>query len=302
MRAGSLQSVTLLTGGTGFLGSHLLRRLVLEEQPVVVLKRSFSDDSRIRGLQGRFEAWDLDSRSVEAVFQDYEVGRVIHCATNYGREDVAPWETIEANLILPLKLVHFARKAGARAFVNTDTILDKRVNHYSLSKHQFIAWMKHYAEDIACINIALEHFYGPEDNASKFVTRLLMDLLEKKPRIALTPGDQRRDFIYIDDVIDGFMRILSAHGNSPSGYYNYEIGTGQSVSIQEFVRLMKQLSGNQETVLDFGAFPYRPHEVMNSAVDSQALRALGWEPQYTLEQGLRKMIEAKRYGEKRCVI
>ncbi len=302
MREGCRKAVTLLTGGTGFLGSHLLRHLVSEERPVVVLKRSFSDDSRIRGLSGRYEAWDLDSGPVEEVFQNYEVERVIHCATNYGYEDTVPWETIEANLILPLKLVHLARRAGARTFVNTDTILDKRINHYSLSKHQFIDWMRNYASDIACINIALEHFYGPEDNASKFVTRVLMDLFEKKPRIPLTPGEQRRDFIYIDDVIDGFSRILSAHSDSPSGYYEYEIGTGQSVSIQDFVRLMKRLSGNQETFLDFGALAYRSNEVMNSAVDNRALRALGWEPRYTLEQGLQKMLEAKGYREERCVI
>jgi CDP-paratose synthetase len=283
--------VTLLTGGTGFLGSHLLRRLLAEDVPVVLLKRSFSSDARIRTIPERYQTWDLDTTDIQEVFQRYDVGRIIHCATNYGVNDSAPWKTIEANLILPLKLIHLAKQAGVGTFVNTDTILNKRINHYSLSKNQFIDWMQNYAVDLACINIAIEHFYGPEDDPSKFVTRVLLDLLKGKPSLALTPGEQRRDFIYVDDVIEGFMRILQAHAQSSSGYYAYQVGTGQSISIREFVELAKRLTGNRNTVLAFGALKYRPNEVMNSAVDTGALCALGWQPRYTLEEGLVKTLE-----------
>ena len=202
MSSGLNGPVTLLTGGTGFLGSHLLRRLLTEEARVVLLKRSFSSDLRIRTIPGRFETWNLDVADVEEVFQRFDVRRVIHCATNYGLNDATPWKTIEANLILPLKLIHLAKMAGASTFVNTDTILNKRISHYSVSKNQFIDWMQNYAGDLACINIALEHFYGPDDDPSKFVTHVLLALLEKIPRLALTPGEQCRDFIYIDDVIE----------------------------------------------------------------------------------------------------
>lgn len=293
--------VTLLTGGTGFLGSHLLRRLAVEGFHVVIVKRTTSDLSRIRTLMGAFDSWNLDTTDVAEVFERYKVDRVIHCATNYGRNEQAPWETIEANLVLPLKLIHLASRAGVASFVNTDTILNKRISHYSLSKRQFIDWMNSYSSDLLCLNIALEHFYGPEDDPSKFVTRILLDLLEEKSSIPLTPGDQRRDFIYVDDVIDGFMRILAVHDGNSKGYHHYEIGTGSSVSIRDFVQLAKRLTGNEHSDLEFGVLPYRANEVMNSAVDTTRLRALGWSPRFSLEEGLKRTLELQGYRGGRCV-
>jgi nucleoside-diphosphate-sugar epimerase len=295
-------SATLLTGGTGFLGSHLLRALVAAGEQVVVLKRSTSAMTRLGDLAGAFGTWDLDAGDVEEVFHRHPITRVIHCATNYGRNETAPWETIEANLVLPLKLIHLARRAKTKMFVNTDTILNKRLSHYSLSKSQFTEWLRSYAGDLVCLNIALEHFYGADDDPSKFVSGMLQALQEERPLLALTPGEQRRDFIHVDDVISGFTCLLAALKDSPCGFFHYEIGSGHSTSIREFMALAKDLTGNQHTELAFGALPYRHDEVMNSAVDTSALRALGWHPRVGLREGLLRVLAEPGDKEKRCAI
>jgi nucleoside-diphosphate-sugar epimerase len=149
-------------------------------------------------------------------------------------------------------------------------------------------------EKIVCVNIALEHFYGASDNSTKFVSYIVQQLLASIDTIDLTKGEQKRDFIYIDDVISAFLLILNESKQSVSGYFEYEIGTGICISIRDFVELAKKLIGNTHTKLNFGAIPYRNNEVMETHVNTSKLRALGWKPDNLLIDGLSKMIKLER--------
>ena len=291
----------LLTGATGFLGSNLLRRLVASGDHLVVLKRSFSNCSRLEGVSGRLRTYDIDRVHPRVAFEENAIDYVVHCATNYGRASVAPTDVIEANLVLPLTLLQLAADHQVIAFVNTDTVLDKRVNHYSLSKHQFLEWLPEFASRLACVNVALEHFYGPHDDPTKFVSFVVQQLLACAPRIALTPGTQRRDFVFIDDVVSAFTSILTFARTSGSGVYHFEVGSGQSISIADFVQTAKALSGNTVTDLDFGALPHRPREVMDSRANISQLVSLGWMPRTSLEEGLLRTITLDRDRLLRCV-
>jgi nucleoside-diphosphate-sugar epimerase len=284
----------LLTGGTGFLGSSLLRRLAGSGHRVVLVKRSGSDLSRTGPLPDTLTSYDIDRVEPELIFRENRIDLILHCATNYGRGDDDPRGMLEANLFLPLTLLELGRRNGVSCFINTDTILDKRVSAYSLSKSQFRDWLKLYSSGMTCINAALEHFYGPGDDRSKFVTFIVRSMLDNTARISLTPGEQKRDFIYIDDVVDIFRRIIGASKGLGNGFFSYEIGTGESVRIRDFVGMVQRLVGNCGTIPDFGALPYREHEVMESFVDTSAVMALGWNPSVTLEEGLRRTIEAER--------
>ena len=285
----------LLTGATGFLGSHILRALIRSDERVVILKRSFSNTHRIADLLEDVRWIDIDRADAEEAFSLAEpIDAVIHCATDYGRRALDPYQVVEANIILPLRLLYLARKHGCRRFINTDTILDKRVNHYSLSKSQFVSWLKTYADSLVCINIALEHFYGPGDDPSKFVPFILHALLTEVPEIALTPGRQERHFVHIDDVVAAFRRVIAYTRSAVPGYYLYQVGTEQTTSIRAFVELAQRLTGNRATRLAFGALPYRANEVMCPEVDLSALYGLGWRSRVNLHEGLAQTIESER--------
>ena len=286
----------LITGATGFLGSHLLHQLlkVPGKHQVTVLKRSFSDVSRINSQLRSVDIFNLDQVSLSDIFCGAAYDVIMHCATNYGRQEVERSEMLETNLLLPLRLLEMGVAHGVRHFVNTDTLLDKRVSPYALSKRQFREWLQHFGVTINAITVTLEHFYGPQDDATKFVTFIIQSLLRGVPAIPLTPGEQLRDFIYIDDVVSAFMYILDSVGNKNNGYTEYEVGSGCSVSIRDFVTKVKYLCLNQDTILNFGAIPYRPNESMNIQVNSLALRALGWQPLVNIDQGLRKTIETEK--------
>ena len=282
----------LMTGATGFLGSNLLHRLVEEGHDVTILVRQTSQLSRISDILDRVTVHTVGIH--QDVFCHNTIETIIHCATNYGRGNVDFVELLEANLILPLQLLQFGHRAGVRCFINTDTILDKGVNDYTLSKSQFRDWFGNYAKKMVCVNVALEHFYGPLDDPTKFVSFIVNQLLENVDRINLTPGEQKRDFIYIDDVVEAFLLILEHSATMQEGYLDYEIGTGHTVSIREFVEQIKRLAGNTHTRLDFGALPYRENEAMETVVSTASIRALGWSPAVSLCDGLTKMIAVER--------
>jgi nucleoside-diphosphate-sugar epimerase len=284
----------LLTGATGFLGSKLLHSLVERGEQVAILVRAESSLERIASVRDRIAVYSLGEMPLERIFDSNRFDTIIHCATNYGRGQTDPLDILEANLILPLRLLQQACLSGVRCFVNTDTILDKQVSHYALAKGQFREWLETFQSSFVCINVALEHFYGAGDDPTKFVSFIVRQMLAGAERIELTAGEQKRDFIHIDDVVSAFMAILDGHAAGKNGYYDYQVGSGTTVPIRQFVETVRRIASAGRTFLDFGALPYREHEVMETAVDVSRLHALGWSPVIMLQDGLARMIAEER--------
>jgi CDP-paratose synthetase len=289
-----MKKTILMSGATGFLGSNILKILLKRNYKVVILKRSFSDVWRIKDIIKEVKYFNLGEISIEDIFQNVDVDIILHCATNYGRGETDLFNVIEANLLMPLRLLEIGKKNGVKCFINTDTILDKRVNYYSLSKSQFKSWLEMNSDNLICINVLLEHFYGPFDDKTKFVSLVVDKLLSDAERIDFTKGEQKRDFIYIDDVVGAFSKILDNAFNLKKGFYNYEIGTNDPVEIKQFVKMIQKISGNSKTKLNFGAIPYRKNEVMVSKVDVTEITKLGWKPRYSLKEGLAETIKKEK--------
>ena len=283
-----------ITGATGFLGSNLIRGLLAHNHTVYCLRRQSSNNMRLKDITEKIIWIDLESLNPMHFFTMNVIDGIIHCATDYGRKIVDPLQTIEANLILPLKLLHAAASNGISLFLNTDTMLDKLINNYSLSKSQFTDWLNSYSDRICGINVVLEHFYGGGDDDTKFTTFVIKSLISQKDILPLTIGNQKRDFIYIDDVVAAIIILLNNSHFLKNGYYRYEIGTGKSVSIREFVDLVKSLTLNNNTVLAYGALPYRKGEIMQTKVDNSNIMKLGWRPTVSLEEGLSRTIKFER--------
>ncbi len=142
------------------------------------------------------------------------------------------------------------------------------------------------------MNIKLEHMYGAGDDPSKFTTWIVQSCLKNIDKIELTPGEQERDFIYIDDVVDAYKLLLEKSKQSGAGFQEFELGSGKAVSIREFAQEVKRLTG-ADTELAFGAKAYREHELMQSEADVSRLREMEWKPRYDLTAGLKKMIEGE---------
>lgn len=286
----------LLTGVTGFLGSHLAKALLAAGHEVVALKRRSSSLHRVEAVIADIDFFDTDGLDFDQLFRDCgKIDTIIHTATCYGRNNESVSEIFSANTEFPLRLLDAGSRAGVEMFLNTDTILDKYLNLYALSKNQLLQWGKFFSmhEKIRFGNIRLEHFYGPDDDPTKFSTYVINSCLQNVPELKLTKGEQERDFIYIDDVISAYMVLLEKMDSFNSSFLEFDVGSGQSVSIREFVETVHRLTASKTNLL-FGALPYREGEVMHSEADMSGLAALGWRCRYDIETGLKQVIEQER--------
>lgn len=283
----------LLTGVTGYLGSHLAEAFLNKGHEVVALKRKSASLRRIESILPRISLHDLDALHSGEVFKCHgKIDAVIHTAASYGRNSESASQMVEANLGFPLRLMDAAIASGVRLFVNADTSLDKFLNAYSLSKAQLVEWGRHLSQQkkIQFLNLRLEHFYGMGDDDSKFTTYVIKNCLLNVPELKLTLGEQKRDFIYIDDVVAAYLLLLENREKLTGWFLEFDVGSGEAVTIREFVELACRLT-DSTTGLNFGARPYRSGEAMLSQANTGPLRQLGWRCGYTLEQGLKRVIE-----------
>ncbi|MDA8631242.1 NAD-dependent epimerase/dehydratase [Litoricolaceae bacterium] len=278
----------LLTGCTGYLGSHLARAFIEDGHDVVALKRQTSSLHRLADIGGRLNFYDIENLDLAKPFEEHgPIDAVVHTATCYGRAEESVSEVFAANTALPLRLLETATFFNTNTFLNTDTVLDPYMNAYSLSKKQFSEWGKQLAADnqIRFLNIRLEHMYGPGDDSSKFTTWIIEQCLANVSEIKLTPGEQKRDFIYVDDVVSAYQLLLNQRNTLDAGFLSVDLGSGKPVSIKEFTSLVCNLS-NSKSKLKFGALPYRKGEIMHSFGDLDLLTRLGWRPCVPLRAGI----------------
>jgi len=280
----------LITGGTGYLGSNIINALK-DKYAFILLKRRTSNLKRISDSVAFIDVYNIEEFDIEAA-EHLQIDILLHCATHYGRKDLDPVNTIDSNLLLPLRLLSLFKRLNRKIkFINTDTILDKHINAYSLSKNQFKEWMKYFSDDIVFLNIQLEHFYGPSDDKTKFVSFLIDAFLNNTPVLDLTKGEQNRYFTFIDDIVSAFEIIIDKINQFPFGLTEFQVSADEPVNLKTFITMVKRIAGNEITKLNFGSVPYREGELMNFKIDSTEIRKLGWSPLIDLEQGLRKTIE-----------
>lgn len=287
----------LLSGATGFLGSALAKHWVQVGHQLTLLVRPTSSLRRVAALLPKVHLAKCSSDTdIVRLVQDTAPDLIVHAACAYGRQGETAQQVFDANVRLGMLLIDGAlgtERAHRVGFINTGTVLKPLVSNYALSKQQFTQWGDALAQQnparLQFINVRLQHMYGPGDDPSKFTTHVLNACRKNHPQLALTAGEQRRDFIYIDDVVSAYDVIAQKLSELPVSD-QVDVGSGTAPPLRSFVEQIHALTGSR-TELKFGAIPYRANEAMLCQADIRRLQKLGWQPVYSLEQGIQKTID-----------
>ncbi len=275
----------LITGINGFLGSSLAKALS-REYNIIGLEYSLENLFRINDY--KFKVYSVENGIPDKLFKEQTIDIIIHTATFYGRQNEAVKTIAKANLFIPFELLDKAILNHCSLFINTDTVLDRFVSVYALTKRQFQEWLYIRRKEIKVINMQLEHFYGPGSSNRNFIIAMISKLKNNQPVIDLTLGEQQRDFVYIDDVVSAYQIVLKRIPFQ-SNYSSFQVATGKLISIKEIMILLKELTGGQSK-LNFGAIGYRENELMVSKTDNSLLLSFGWRPDFSIKEGLEETI------------
>ncbi len=280
----------LLTGGTGYLGSLLAGRLTAAGHEVGCVVRDPGHLKRLEPLQDRVVLIPADE--TERGITGFAPDTVINTACTYARGSNTEEEIYQGNLAFPFRVLQAARKTGVRRWINTSTLLPPMLNSYALSKSQFAQWGKLYAKrgELQFVDLILEQYYGPNEPQGQFLSAMLAKMERNEP-IDLTSGTQRRDFIYVDDVLDVFEAVVRSA--SDEKIVEVEVGTGQAPTIREVVEYLKKVSGS-DSELRFGALPMRDGEP-SSHCDTEMMRRLGIAKPLMWKDGLKCYVEASTH-------
>ena len=289
-----------ITGSTGFLGSALARYWASSGCHLLLLTRPKSNINRISEIIKKYHSnitflTITDVATTRQALIDFNPDFVIHAACSYGRCSETVVDLLKSNVVYGLELLEIlasTNKNKTRTFINFDSSLDSDVSLYALSKDDFSKWAKKFVElnrgGVQLLNLKLQQMYGPDDDENKYIMKVVKTFLNNEPILPVTLGEQRRDFIYINDVVQACDTIIRSREKFPL-IYDIDIGTGSTVSIREYVELVHKLT-KSTTKIKFGMVPYRENEQMYCAADTREILRLGWVPNYSLEEGLLDLI------------
>ena len=299
----------MVTGATGFIGSSLVRRLIKDGVEVTALVRDVTKAKVcIRGVKDQsifYYVWDNSVSALAEYMKEKQVDCVVHLATRYITR--SSWEDIddlvESNITFGMKILEAMRIAGVRNMVNSSTSWQhyqnepyNPVNIYAATKQAYEDILKYYtdAEGIRTIILEIYDTYGPFDERNK-ILNCWKKAGKKNEVIALSPGEQKLDYVYIEDVLDGIIlavQKLEQPVITAEGYEaKYALSTEEVYSLKELAEIFEEVYGKKIPVI-WGGREYREREVMEPY--RRLERLPGWNTKYDFRSGLIKMKESEQ--------
>lgn len=297
----------LVTGATGFVGSCLARRLVHMNYDVHVFTRGKSNKWRIADLLGRVTDHEVDLRDagmVKNTVAHIRPGIIYHLATYGGFAAQKDTSVImESNFMATVNLLSACERIGFDCFINTGSSSEygikpgpmgesdvlEPVGDYGVSKAAAALFCRSRAleKGLPVITLRLFSPYGPWDDPRRLIPYVIKSLLRGETPKLSTPKSVR-DFIYIDDVLDVFFKVIKAP--LPGGKI-FNVGTGVQYSIGEVVSMITKIVGNGLEPVWGRVNSQRPEPDYWVADIGKAGRELGWWPSTSLGAGLTKTFQ-----------
>ena len=308
----------LITGGAGFIGSHLAEHLVREREWQVTVVDDLNDfyDSGIKranlkGIQtvGSFQFSEADIRDPEklkTVFDETEFDCIVHLAARAGVRPslAAPKLYAETNINGTLNLLELARDYEVPQFVfgssssvyginskvpfSEDDRIHQTISPYAATKAagELLCHTYSHLFDIRCVCLRFFTVYGARQRPDLAIHKFARLITDGKPIQIFGDGTTRRDYTYIDDIIQGVLAAIDYDG---SKYEIFNLGESETTELSRLVELLEQ---TLDMKAEIDRQPLQPGDVPVTYADiSKARAGLGYNPQTKIEDGIPKFVE-----------
>lgn len=287
----------LVTGATGFIGSHLVEKLLKnEENNLIILKRSFSDMWRVEKTfnkyKERIHLFNVDVENLENVFKEYTIEGIFHLATYYNKnpEYTQIMELTQSNITFPIELLNLAVQYNVKYFINTGTFSEYKLNEhylvenydiknpktfYDATKIAFEDILKYYYKNypINTATVKVYSPYGERDDERKIIPYIIINTLNGNPVEIRNPHNYM-NLVYVEDIVELFLFVQSKILNLE----NYEIFHAKNSKVYPITEINEKI---QEIISNFD-------EKQNKRVEENVE---SWVPKISLEEGLYNTIK-----------
>ena len=298
-----------VTGATGFIGRHLVHRLIAEGYSVGALVRLASASQKTGRIEGvsYFYGDIRNYEEIKTAFSAFEPDTVMHLVTYYAvmhRADEIG-VMIDTNVKGTINLLEAAKESGTvQVFLNTSScaVYEQKKQHlkeedaikpqnlYALTKLHAEEACSYYADTfrLPCVTLRLFPPYGPGDHERRLIPYVVSCILKNTPP-NLTTGKQEWDFVYVDDIVNAYLAVLNSFPFKDD-HSIFNIGTSEAISIRSVV---EKIRGNLGSDMDlpWGSVAHRVNEVWyNSADIARAQTVLHWSPETGIDEGIKKTV------------
>jgi len=300
---------TLVTGGAGFIGSHVTDQLVALGHDVVVIDNLFVGRREYVNPKAHFECIDMATVPnkewiglLQAIKPDYVVHlaallHIPYCmahpeqtfATNVRGTELLV-RSLEGLSVLKLVAASTADVYAIEDVIHSETEVSASRNVYGLSKsltESLIAYAARTIPGLSAASLRFFNVYGPRDTNPHLVPRVV-ELLGNHlvPELRMGYLDGTRDFVHVSDVVRAVIAVLLAD----TGEYDvFNVGTGRQTSSREVIRILQEAFGDTRAVIE-DRTKFRKFDRQSLAADITKIRGkVGWTPQIPVEQGLRSL-------------
>lgn len=289
----------LITGSNGFIGSHLVLKLLQTNYRISVLNRSPSINSLFNDFKN-FQSFCYDGSldSIKKALLESQADVVVHLASyvipRHSPEDVK--SLIISNVDFPCQLLESMSQMGIKKFINTGTYWQHYqdanydpVSLYAATKQAFEDILIYYvnSQKIDAITLKLFDTYGEGDTRRK-ILNLLIDAAITQKKLKLSPGEQKLSLVHVQDVVSAYevaLRILLNRFDYT--HSSYGIAHSEVYSLKELTEAVEKATG-YSILAEWGSLPYRDREVMQPWSNYEKLP--GWQASISLEEGLKMLV------------
>ena len=296
----------LITGGGGFIGSHLVKRMLAEGAKVFVIERKDSNLWRIKKEEKELSIYSGDIRhatQVDKFIKGAQPDYVFHLAA-YGvdSEQRQYITAAEVNIMGTLNILNSLKDIGCEKFINMGSCAEygdyKEVMYeemkpipvsiYGSTKacSTILSHQIAYENNMSIVTLRPFGIFGEGEETHKIFCHIIMSIIENK-EVKLTLCEQYRDYCYVENIVDGLM-MAAVDKNIKNEIFN--IGSGESYPLKHYVNLIfKNIDTKMKPI--YGAIQYRKNEMWNPKPDINKIKKmLNWKPRISLEEGLVRTI------------